>query len=87
MGEFFPITRLALPDHHDAPAKSTKPDERPAVAINVLGELLTPEVHPGLGFVRIRASWVAVPKAAVNQDYYSPLGQHNVWLSGKTFPS
>ena len=84
---FFPAIsfQFAFPGDDDCPAFGFQLAPDFLVALLVAGYLGSPEVGVGFGDRVVLTVFVAVPKAAVDEDDGAVLGEDDVWLAGEAF--
>lgn len=77
--------KVALPDNDYHPSFCLQLSPNFLVTLLVLGNLGRPVI--GIGFWNriISASFVAMPEAAVNEDYSPVLGKDDIWRTWETF--
>jgi hypothetical protein len=75
--------QFALPNHYYLPAEVFKAFVCPLVALDVLPELLFPEVDSGLGHVCVWTSAMPMPETSVQQDDCPVLREYDIRTSWK----
>jgi hypothetical protein len=78
-----PILYFAFPDNNDAPAEFSQRHVMLSVAQNIVLEFRKPPITPVCGRCAIFASFVPMPKAAVNENHGLVFGEHYIGLAGK----
>lgn len=73
------MLQLALPDGQYPPPLAEKFLLSPPVPLNIILQLLSPEIGAGLGQRGESASFVVVPEAAMDENAGPETWQHNVW--------
>lgn len=82
-GAFDGMFQGAFPDDSDAPAKLGKHLRVACVPVDISLKFLFPEIAIGLGCRCIPASFMSVPKAAVNEHHGPVFWEHKVGCPGK----
>ena len=80
------LAEFAFPDGDDGPGEGVEALGIEFIADDVAGYLFFPESGVRLGFDVLGATSVAVPEAAVDEDYGAVLGQDEVARSGTAAP-
>jgi hypothetical protein len=78
------LLQLTLPDDDHAPAFSLQLSPDFLVSLLVSGYLCRPKIGIGFRKMASRATFVAMPKATVHEDYRPVFGQNNIRSTGKT---
>jgi len=84
--ELVGITQFTLPNDLDVPSESLKLISDSAITLDVLPELVRPELDPALRCVAVLAPRMSVPEAPVNEYHCAVLGQYYVGLAWKIAP-
>ena len=74
-------TQLALPHDFDLPAQRPKFPPMPPIALAVSFKLVLPEISIGSRSHSTISAVMAMPKAAMDEDYFPSAGKHQVWRS------
>lgn len=80
-GKLAGITRFAFPYDQTRPPQVRKLLQHRKIALDILPELFLPEILPGFWHGRFRATWVAMPEAAMNENCLLTGAEHNIWLA------
>lgn len=81
-----PLFSLAFPYDNDTPPQRPQLTNCLSVSLDVLDELLCPELDARLGIVSSLAATMSVPEAAIHKHHRPVSHQNDIWPSWQILP-